>query len=141
MRSLVFSYVHLPVVMIPAAIGDNGRGPGSRTGPVAVVGPQGVGALERPGSGRRAGSGCLDTNQATETLPEACGQQAVDEWVDGRAEVEEDPREDVDVLEGGVHGICPLRDRAPQQTVHMEGGPTDGKHHHHYSYGGRGYLS
>lgn len=73
----------------------------------------------------------LGTNKFSKTLSEPRGEQAVDDRVDCRAEVEEDARQDVDILINVVHQVGPLADRAPQKTLDVKGCPADSKHCHH----------
>lgn len=66
-------------------------------------------------------------------LPEAGGHQVVQDGIDGRTQVEEDPGNDVDVL---VH----LKDlnvvtgslvhETPHQAIGVKRSPTDAKHDH-----------
>lgn len=81
----------------------------------------------------RAGVLGLRAHQLAETLPEARGEQAVDDRVDRRAEVEEDTRQQVDVLVDVVHQVRPLSDGAPQEPLDVEGRPAHSKRRHHDS--------
>lgn len=73
----------------------------------------------------------LGAHKFSETLPEPCGEQAVDDGVDCWAEVEEDARHDVDVLINVMHQISPLADGTPQEPLDVEGRPADAKHCNH----------
>lgn len=79
----------------------------------------------------------LRAHQLAEALPEARGEQAVDDGVDRRAEVEEDAREQVDVLVDVVHQVRPLGDGAPQDPLDVEGRPAHSERRHHDSCRGR----
>lgn len=68
-----------------------------------------------------------------EHLPEAGGHEAVEDGVDRRAEVEEDPGDDVDVLEDQVVVAGPGVYEAPHETVNVEGSPADAKNNHQYA--------
>lgn len=72
----------------------------------------------------------LEAHELPETLPEARGEQVVDDGVDGWAEVEEDARHDVDVLVNVVHQVGPLADGTPQEPLGVEGSPADSEHGH-----------
>lgn len=78
--------------------------------------------------GRRRPPGV--TGEVGEPLPEAGGHQVVEDGVDGGADVEEDPGDDVDLLEdpevvlgGHVHA-------APHQAVHVERRPAEAEDRH-----------
>ena len=73
----------------------------------------------------------LGAHKLTKALPETCGEQAVDDGVDGRAEVEEHTRQDVETLVDDMHQVCPLADGTPQQAGNVEGRPADPEHCHH----------
>lgn len=69
------------------------------------------------------------TGDVAEHFPEPSGHQVVEDGVDGGAQVEEDSRDDVDLLKdpevllgGDVHA-------APHQAVHMKGGPAEAEDH------------
>lgn len=73
----------------------------------------------------------LGAHQFSEALPEACGEQAVDDGIDCWAEVEEEAGHDVDVLVNAVHQIRPVADGTPQEPFYVEGRPAepeDGDH-------------
>lgn len=71
------------------------------------------------------------THELPEALPEACGQQAVDDGIDCWAEVEEEPRHYVHVLVDVVHDVCPVADGTPQEALDVEGRPAEPKDGHH----------
>lgn len=73
----------------------------------------------------------LEAHELSETLPEPCGEQTVDDGIDRRAEVEEDARQDVDVLINIVHQVGPLADGTPQEPLDVKGRPADAEHSHH----------
>lgn len=73
------------------------------------------------------------TRDLLEHLPEAGGHEAVEDGVDRRAEVEEDPGDDVDVLEDQVVVAGPGVYEAPHETVNVEGSPADAKNNHQYA--------
>lgn len=75
----------------------------------------------------------LGAHQLAEALPEARGEQAVDDRVDCRAEVEEDAGEQVHVLVDVVHQVRPLGDGAPQEPLDVEGRPAHSERGHHDS--------
>lgn len=68
-----------------------------------------------------------------EHLPEAGGHQVVEDGVYGRAQVEKDPGDDVDVLvdleDLDVLTVL-LVHEAPHQAVGVKRGPADAEHHH-----------
>lgn len=70
-------------------------------------------------------------HEFSEALPEACGEQAVDDGVDCWAEVEEEPRHNVHVLVNFVHQIRPVADGTPQEPLYVEGRPADSEDGNH----------
>lgn len=69
----------------------------------------------------------------TEHLSEPGGHEVVEDGVNGGAQVEEDPRDDVDVFEELVPLVGRGVDVAPHQAVHVKGSPAEAKHHHQYT--------
>lgn len=83
------------------------------------------------GVSNRAAVVRVRADQLPETFPEASGEQAVDDGVDGRAEVEKDAGEDVDVLINVVHQVGPVTDGTPQEPLNVKGRPAESKYRHH----------
>lgn len=73
----------------------------------------------------------MGAHEFSKALPEPRGEQAVDDGVDRRAEVEEDARQDVDVLINVVHQVGPLADGTPQEALDVERRPAHSEHCHH----------
>lgn len=66
-----------------------------------------------------------------EHFPEPGGHEVVEDGVDGGAQVEAHPGDDVDVLvEVGVHV-------PPQHAVHVKGSPAEAEHDHQHTWMGR----
>lgn len=70
----------------------------------------------------------------TEHFSEPGGHEVVEDWVDGRAQVEENTRDYVDVFEDLTVLIRRGVDVAPHQAVHMKGGPAEAKHDHQHAW-------
>lgn len=70
------------------------------------------------------------THDLLEHFPKAGGHEVVQDGVDGRAEVEEDSGDDVDILEDLEDLIGPLGDEAPHEAVSVKRSPADPKDHH-----------
>lgn len=64
-----------------------------------------------------------------EHFPEAGRHQIVKDGVNGRADVEEHPRDDVHVLEDFMVAVGPVADEAPHQAVRVKRGPADCENH------------
>lgn len=62
------------------------------------------------------------------------GHEVVENGVDGRAQVEADARDDMDVLEDLEVLLRGCVDVAPHQAVHVEGSPTETKHNHQHTW-------
>lgn len=74
------------------------------------------------------------TCDVTEHFSEPGGHEVVEDGVDGRAQVEEDSRDDVDMLKDLEVLLERWVDVAPHQAVHVEGSPTDAKHNHQHTW-------
>lgn len=74
------------------------------------------------------------TRDLLEHLPEAGGHEVVEDGVDRRAEVEEDPGDDVDVLEDQVVVASPGVYEAPHEAVNVERSPADAEDDHQYAW-------
>ena len=72
----------------------------------------------------------LSADELTETLPEARGEQVVDDGVDGGAEVEHDAGQDVDALVDAVQEVGPPADGTPEEALDVEGSPAEAEHNH-----------
>lgn len=70
----------------------------------------------------------------SEHFSEPGGHQVVEDGVDGRAQVEADSRDDVDMLEHLEVLRGPGVDVAPHQAVHVERSPTKAEHNHQHTY-------
>lgn len=76
---------------------------------------------------------CTVTHHLLKHLPETGGHQVVEDGVNGRAQVEEDTRNDVDILVdlkdlSVVAGA--LVHEAPHQAIGVERSPADAEHDH-----------
>lgn len=70
----------------------------------------------------------------TEHFSEPGGHEVIEDGVDGGAQVEEDPRDDVDVLEDLVMLLERRVDVAPHQAVDMKGSPTQAEDDHQHTW-------
>ena len=77
------------------------------------------------------------TSNVTEHFPEPGGHEVVEDGVDGRAQVEEDTGDDVDVLEDLEVLLGRRVDVAPHQAVHVEGSPAEAEHNHQHTWTGQ----
>lgn len=73
----------------------------------------------------------------TEHFSELGGHEVVEDGVDGRAQVEADSRDNVDVLEDLEVLLGREVNVAPRQAVHVEGGPAKAKHNHQHAWTGQ----
>lgn len=71
-------------------------------------------------------------------LPEAAGHEAVEHRIGGRAEVEEDARDNVHILEGQEQALGLLGHEAPHEAVNVEWSPADPEHYDEHNCGERG---
>lgn len=77
------------------------------------------------------------TGHVTERFSEPGGHEVVEDGVDGRAQVEADSGEDVDVLEDLEVQLGPGVDVAPHQALHVERSPAKAKHNHQHAWTGQ----
>lgn len=73
----------------------------------------------------------------TEHFSELGGHEVVKDGVDGRAQVEADSGDDVDVPEDLDVLLRRGVNVAPHQAVHMEGSPAKAKHNHQHTWTGQ----
>ena len=79
------------------------------------------------------GPAVMITSNVTEHFSEPGGHEVVEDGVDGRAQVEEDPGDDVDELEDLEVLLGRGINVAPHQAVYMEGGPAKSEHNHQHT--------
>lgn len=70
----------------------------------------------------------------TEHFSEPGGHEVVEDGVDGRAQVEANSRDDMDLLEDLEVLLGGCVDVAPDQAVHVEGGPAEAEHNHQHTW-------
>lgn len=71
------------------------------------------------------------THHLFKHLPEAGGHEVVKNWINCRAQIEEDPRDDMDVfidLENLRVFTALLVHETPHESIGVERSPTDAKH-------------
>lgn len=77
------------------------------------------------------------TGHVTECFSEPGGHEVVEDGVDGRAQVEADSGEDVDMLEDLEVQLGPGPNVAPHQAVHVERSPAKTEHNHQHAWTGQ----
>lgn len=77
------------------------------------------------------------TGDVTEHFSEPGGHEVVEDGVDGRAQVEADARDDVDVLEDLLVLLGRGVDVAPHQAVHVERSPAKAEDNHQHTWAGQ----